>query len=121
MQSLAAGAAHRQQQQQRDHLPGFHHRSDAPAVVRVHRRSRRIRPRAPWEGGLPVGGRALRRPAAVGGQMGDVRPQHREERPGLGLLRRPEAEAASPAAEPEARTLPEVSPPLSTVIIILFL
>lgn len=81
---------------------------NAPAAVRLPGRCRSVCPRPPRAGRVS-GGRAVCRPAAVGGEVGPVRPQHREEQPRGRLLRRPEPEAPSPAAAQETHPVSEVS------------
>lgn len=80
----------------------------APAVVRVRGRRRSFGARPPREEGVCAGGAAVRGPAAVGGEVGAVRPRYREEPAGRDLLRRPEPEDPSPAESQEAHPVSEV-------------
>lgn len=82
---------------------------NAPTSARVCGRCWGLCLRPPADGCVP-GGRALRRPAAVGGKVGCVRPQHRQEQPSRRLVRRPEPEDPSPAAAQEAHPVSEVRP-----------
>lgn len=88
---------------------------NAPTVVCVSGRSLGVCSRPPQAGCVP-GGRALPRPAAVGGQVGAVRPQHREEQSSRCFLRRPEPADPSPAAAQEAHPVSEVSLPLGDML-----